>query len=96
MANPKYGAAHQRLRKQWAQKIANGARPICPRCSIPIEPRDEWDLDHAEDGVNYLGPSHRRECNRSAGGKKARANDKARGRWERERVNVRAGSRDWG
>ena len=95
MADPKYGAAHQRLRKQWAQKIANGARPICPRCSIPIEPRDEWDLDHAEDGVNYLGPSHRRECNRSAGGKKARANDRARKSWT-VTENIRSGSRDWG
>lgn len=79
MADPKYGAAHQRLRKQWAQKIANGARPPCARdsCSLPILPTDEWDLDHEEDGVRYKGPSHL-YCNRSAGGKKARANDRQR------------------
>lgn len=34
----------------------------CARCSRPIVPGSEWHLDHADDGVGYLGPSHAR-CN---------------------------------
>ena len=37
----------------------------CARCGLPIVPgRDDWDLDHADNGNGYLGPRHA-ACNRA-------------------------------
>ena len=72
MPDPKYGAYHVRLRKQWKQRIVNGERPPCARCGEPLQPEDAhtFHLDHDDDGISYLGPSHGL-CNVSAAGKKA-------------------------
>lgn len=59
-----YGAAHQALREQWRSTVDAGFA-VCRRCGHPIRPGESWDLDHADDGSGYLGPSHAR-CNRAA------------------------------
>ena len=85
----KYGADHQRLRATWAQKIANGAKPTCPRCGFPVMPKDEWHLDHNDDGITYRGPAHA-FCNTSAGGKRAHALTR-----RRKAPQNRRASREW-
>jgi hypothetical protein len=53
-----YGIEHQRLRKQWAVKVAQG-QAVCARCGGWISPDSEWHLDHDSfDRKRYLGPSH--------------------------------------
>jgi hypothetical protein len=61
-----YGAAHKRLRRQWASRVAAGGVD-CARCGQPIVPGSPWDLDHSDDRSSYLGASHR-SCNRSVAG----------------------------
>lgn len=58
-----YGLAHQRLRKQWASKVAAGG-VVCARCGKYIHPGQAWDLDHTDDRQGYRGPSHAK-CNRA-------------------------------
>lgn len=53
----RYGYAHQKLRKELAPTVAAGLA-VCARCGEPIHPDEPWDLDHADDGVTYLGVSH--------------------------------------
>jgi len=60
-----YGVAHQAARKRWGRLVRQG-RVSCARCGQLIAPGSTWELDHADDGHGYLGPSHRR-CNRAAG-----------------------------
>ncbi len=43
----------------------SGGRARCSRCGLAIGVDEEFDLDHADDGVGYLGVSHV-GCNRSA------------------------------
>lgn len=62
-----YGWAHQRVREQWAPKVAAGV-VVCARCGKPISPGQRWDLGHTEDRRAWHGPEHA-SCNRSAGGK---------------------------
>lgn len=64
-----YNAGHDKLRAQWAPKVATGRVP-CARCGEPIAPGASWALDHSDDRTHYLGPSHT-HCNNSAGGKAA-------------------------
>ena len=64
-----YDANHDRLRADWAPRVATGRIP-CARCGRRIEPQDRWHLDHSDDRTGYLGPSHER-CNTSAGGRAA-------------------------
>lgn len=64
-----YGRNHKRLRRIWAQRIANNWQPPCSRCGAPILPGEPWDLDHTDDRTGYLGPAHA-HCNRSAGAAK--------------------------
>jgi hypothetical protein len=59
----RYSYRHQELRKQVARLVAAGSA-VCARCREPIVPGEPWDLDHADDGNGYLGPSHR-ACNRA-------------------------------
>lgn len=91
MAEEKYRGEHLRERKRWKQRIANGERPPCARCTRQLEPDDAatFHLDHDDDGVNYLGPSHA-VCNVRAAGKKAQ-------RLARLRVRgpARPQSQDW-
>lgn len=60
-----YGTAHQKLRKQWKQKVDAG-QVVCWRCGGLIPPGAPWDLGHDDyDRTQYKGPEHRR-CNRGA------------------------------
>ena len=64
-----YGGDHQRLRKQWAPKVARG-EVRCWRCGLPILPGGEWDLGHNDfDRRLYNRPEHAR-CNRGAWARK--------------------------
>lgn len=58
-----YGAEHQKLRKEWAVKVAAGG-VSCARCGLPIPPGSKWDLGHdPRDRSRHWGPEHQR-CNR--------------------------------
>jgi len=58
-----YGVVHQARRKALAPLVAAGEM-LCARCGLVIEPGEPWDLDHSDDRLTYLGPSHAR-CNRA-------------------------------
>lgn len=62
-----YDANHDRLRRQWAPRVAAGTIR-CARCGLYIGTGEPWALDHTDTRDGYLGPSHSR-CNNSAGGK---------------------------
>jgi hypothetical protein len=66
-----YDAAHDRLRAEWAPRVATG-RVRCgkPECGRLIGAREPWDLGHTEDRRGYRGPEHV-ACNRSDGGRAA-------------------------
>jgi hypothetical protein len=67
-----YGAAHDRLRAQWAPRVAAGA-VRCWRCDELLVPGQPWDLGHDDhDRAVYRGPEHP-GCNRKAGGASAHA-----------------------
>jgi hypothetical protein len=66
----RYGALHQRIRKQLAAAVATGA-VRCARCREPIEPGQSWDLGHVDgNGTLYGGPEHSR-CNRATSAHRA-------------------------
>ena len=65
----RYGWAHQRLRKQVGRAVETGTVP-CVRCGELIDPWDDWDLDHSDDGEGYAGAAHA-YCNRAAGAAKS-------------------------
>ncbi len=67
-----YGAAHDKLRKQWAPKVATG-RVKCARCNKPIKVGQSWDLGHSDDRTSYRGPEHRK-CNRATMGRERPSN----------------------
>jgi DNA-directed RNA polymerase subunit RPC12/RpoP len=73
---PLYDYQHQQARKRWAIKVAIEGY-VCARCHAPRPPGSPFELDHADDGITYLGPSCPR-CNQAAGGRKARRNDRLR------------------
>ena len=54
----------------------------CSRCGEPIQPGEEWDLDHRDDRRGYLGAAHSR-CNRRAGAYLTNASRVEGGRWSR-------------
>lgn len=62
-----YGAAHQRERKAWADKIRAGQQVTCAKCGQPITQRQAWDLGHVPGSGKraHRGPEHR-ACNRSS------------------------------
>jgi len=64
-----YTAAHDRLREKWRPRVEAGLVD-CARCERRILPGETWALDHSDDRIGYLGPSHKR-CNDSAGGRAA-------------------------
>lgn len=64
-----YDAEHDRLRKQWAPKVAAGA-VRCARGDHLIPADAPWALDHTDDRTGYLGPSCA-TCNNRAGGRAA-------------------------
>lgn len=64
-----YDASHMAAREAWKPKVQTGLI-ACARCAQPIQPGQEWALDHTDDRTGYLGPSHA-TCNNSAGGRAA-------------------------
>lgn len=59
-----YGSAHDKLRAEWAPKVATGTVP-CWRCGQLISSHTPWDLGHDDkDRTRYRGPEHPR-CNRT-------------------------------
>lgn len=64
-----YGAGHDRLRRRLMPTVQQG-HTNCARCGQPIQPGEQWALDHNDDRTGYLGPSHKR-CNNQAGGRAA-------------------------
>jgi len=69
-------AAHKRARAALLATFRPGQ--LCSRCSHPMEPGDQIDADHNDNGPGYRGLSHHspcrtcgRRCNQSAGGRKA-------------------------
>ena len=82
MPRTKYGWTHQKARRVVARMVAAGVA-VCPRCDKTIAADAPWDLDHTDDGIAYLGASHR-ACNRRAGQRRGMLN----------RVNV-GSSRVW-
>jgi hypothetical protein len=70
-----YGHLHQKLRAEWAPRVAAG-RVNCWRCGRLIRPGEPWDLGHDDnDRTLYRGPEHRLRTpwcigNRRAGAKK--------------------------
>lgn len=67
-----WGHLHQQRRKQLEPLVRSGAA-TCARCGKPIQPHEQWALDHADDRRGYLGPSHA-TCNARAGATKANRN----------------------
>lgn len=65
-----YGTAHQAERKRWAARLKHAGSLPCARCGEPIYDGDEWDLGHTDDRAGYVGPEHRRRCNRADGGRR--------------------------
>lgn len=60
----RYGREHREMRRRVAAFVASGAA-VCSRCGEPIRPDEPFDLDHADNGDGYRGPSHS-DCNRAA------------------------------
>ena len=72
MPSGRYGRRHQRIRAALAREVSRLAP--CPRCGHPLGPGDIA-LDHADDGLSYIGFSHAspcpvcgKRCNQVAGG----------------------------
>jgi len=62
-----YDAEHDRLRLQWAPRVAAGA-VTCWRCNELIAPGQAWHLGHGVDRSTYGGPEHVSSCNLRAAG----------------------------
>lgn len=74
---PAYGYQHQKARRRWAIKVAIEGY-VCARCHKARLPGAPFELDHDDDEpARYLGPSCP-TCNAAAGGRKARARERAR------------------
>jgi hypothetical protein len=91
-----YGNQHQKLRKQWAARVAAGT-VTCWRCHRLIAPWAEWELGHDDwDRDITRGPEHK-ACNRKAAAAKAKLiRTQTVGKpAKRARLNVMDTSRDW-
>jgi hypothetical protein len=72
--DPKYRAAHDKLRAQYARALKHGPLPCARKCGQPILPGEPFDLDHVEGTVNqYRGVSHV-ACNRRTSTHRAQRN----------------------
>jgi hypothetical protein len=60
------------LRRVLDEQIKAGAMPPCARCGEPVLPGQRWDLDHTDDRLGWLGPSHA-SCNRATAGQRRSA-----------------------
>ena len=73
-----YGSSHVRERKRWGRVVKAG-NANCSRCGGPIDPNEEWHLDHTDDRLGYLGPAHAR-CNVAAAAQNRRPARRTRSR----------------
>jgi hypothetical protein len=72
---PDYGHAHRKARAAAAARV-NAEGYVCTRCFQYRQPGTAFELDHDDtDPTTYRGPSCP-GCNASAGGAKARRNDR--------------------
>jgi hypothetical protein len=62
----RYGTRHRAIRRALLPEAYG--RP-CARCGETMRPGQDLDLDHTDDGLAYLGFSHR-ACNVKAGARK--------------------------
>jgi hypothetical protein len=90
--NLRYGTDHQRMRRQVAREVALGLHS-CARCGEPVLPGDAWHLDHADDGMSYIGASHAK-CNIRAANEQ-RAEDARRWRELSAEATPRMIVREW-
>lgn len=56
-----YGAAHVKLRRQWAAQVDTG-RVSCGRCGLPIAVGEPWDLSHPGDDKSIAAVPWCRRC----------------------------------
>jgi hypothetical protein len=63
-----WGHVHQRRRAAIAP-LVNAGKATCCRCHQPIQPGDDWHLDHNDTRDGYLGVSHA-SCNLRDGANK--------------------------
>lgn len=76
-----YGAAHQKVRKVWRQRIDAGECPPCGYCGRPILPGQFWDLGHPNDDRSQIPvPWHRSENRRFGGSQTQRRRRKEKQR----------------
>jgi hypothetical protein len=66
MQSKRYSRTHKRIRAQLMPLVRSG-EARCSRCGLPIEPHEEWHLDHNDNGNGYRGTSHV-YCNTAAPG----------------------------
>ena len=92
-----YGTGHKAERKRWEPVLQSG-RVACSRCGFPIFHDQAWHLDHRDDKLGWLGPSHA-SCNLKAAAK--RGNQRMRAKKVLERAvdpspgSVRVALREW-
>jgi hypothetical protein len=64
-----YGMTHDRLRRSWARRLADGELVFCWRCGHRVFADSAWDLGHDDhDRSRHRGPECE-NCNRRAGGR---------------------------
>lgn len=69
MPKPQYGAAHQKLRREWKKRVDTGGvhchhQPACLEDDTLLHPGATFDLGHVDGSTTeYTGPEHPR-CNR--------------------------------
>lgn len=71
MAAREYGYAHQQARAAMAKQVSTGCVNCC-LCGQPIDPREDWHLDHNPHDptrTTYRGAAHAR-CNTSDGARR--------------------------
>ena len=88
-----YGWTHQTERKRWKPIVESGAA-LCVRCGLPIAAGAPWHLDHSDDKLGYLGPSHAR-CNLKAAAKRGNALMRAKKALSQPPGSGRVPSREW-
>lgn len=86
-----YGTPHRRVRRYFARLVASG-QAVCWRCSLPIDPAEDWHLGHDDKRTRWLGPEHAL-CNLRAAANKANET-KAKKRNEKRKRALKT-SRRW-
>ncbi len=89
-----YDAEYHRIRRAWAQVVAEGqafcSERVCLYASRWIAPGASWHLAHSPDRTMILGPAHAR-CNLSEAGR--RGNPRGAAKRRRRRKTWRPASR---